>query len=192
MNILVILSSLVLTASSLSVERAGNLKAASPFTNCGCQCSSLTFVDSTGHIQGNCKSVDGTGAQWCYTDPSYGSSCQDLTPSARFPANPWSYEACSTPAIGSYECPSVHHPAPTVVVSPSDHHAPTVVVPSSPDHLHVAAPHHVVVPTHDYSHVTAPLVSGPIHLDSHYHRDEIPQGPFYPPIPKSSVSSPTK
>merc|ERR1712025_392145 len=138
MNALVILSSLVLTASSLSVERTGNLKAASPFTNCGCQCSSLTFVDSTGHIQGNCKSVDGTGAQWCYTDPSYGSSCQDLTPSSRFPANPWSYEACSTPAIGSYECPSVHHPAP--------------------------APHHVVVPTHDYSHVSAPLVSGLNHL----------------------------
>ena len=185
MNSLVLLSTLVLGASCLSVERAGNLKAASPLTNCGCQCSSLTFVDSSGHVQGNCKSVDGSGAQWCYTDPSYGSTCQDLTTSARFPANPWSYEACSTPAIGTYECPaSVYQPAPTVVVAPSDHHhvpdhhdhpAPTVVV-SEFDNHHFIPAHH--------------LVAGPNHLDSHYHREEIPQGPYSPPIPKSA--SPTK
>ena len=142
------------------------MKAASTLVNCGCQCSrfafsfilmldmlsqnfqfplfggcktfsSLTFLDSGGQVQGNCLTVDSTGARWCYT--SHGSTCQvgeinalfrtslgstghksatsspsldnptftqDLTSSARFPANPWSYEACSTPPIGSYECPN--------------------------------------------------------------------------------------
>ena len=88
------------SSKALQVEEdpvVGQLKAASPLTNCGCQCSSLTFADSAGVVQGNCKTVDGTGARWCYVDAAYGSSCQDLTPSARFPANPWSYEACATP-----------------------------------------------------------------------------------------------
>ena len=86
-------------------------KAASPLTNCGCQCSSLTFSDSAGVVQvirfslcflafvllysdlfrqatklffqGNCRTVDGSGARWCYVDAALGSSCQDLTPSAR-------------------------------------------------------------------------------------------------------------
>ena len=122
-------ASLVVSTCSLSVEKAADLKAASPLTNCGCQCSSLTFVDSLGHTQGNCGSVDGTGARWCYTLP--GASCQDLTPSARFPANPWSYEACATPPIGSFQCPThypAHYPAPAVVVAPHPVPAPTVVV----------------------------------------------------------------
>ena len=46
----VISSFLLATVTCLSVE-----KAASPYTNIGCQCSSLTFVDSSGLIQGNCK-----------------------------------------------------------------------------------------------------------------------------------------
>merc|ERR1712013_136474 len=85
-------------------------KAASPYTNCGCQCSSLTFLDSSNIIQGNCNTVDGTGAQWCYVDSSL-STCQDLVPSSRFPHNPWSYQACATPPIGSPACPSYPHPA---------------------------------------------------------------------------------
>lgn len=91
-------------------------KAASPYTNCGCQCSSLTFLDSSSTVQGNCNTVDGTGAQWCYVDSSL-SSCQDLVPSSRFPHNPWSYEACATPPIGSLACPSYSppsHPHPAV------------------------------------------------------------------------------
>jgi len=64
--------------------KSGNLKAASPLTNCGCQCSSLTFSDSAGVVQGNCRTVDGSGARWCYVDAALGSSCQDLTPSARY------------------------------------------------------------------------------------------------------------
>ena len=43
-------SFLLATVTCLSVE-----KAASPYTNIGCQCSSLTFIDSSGLIQGNCK-----------------------------------------------------------------------------------------------------------------------------------------
>ena len=37
-----------------------------------------------GEVQGNCLTVDSTGAQWCYVDTSY-SSCADLVPSLRFP-----------------------------------------------------------------------------------------------------------
>merc|ERR1712014_179055 len=72
-------------ASALTLTK--DLKAASPLVNLGCQCSSLTFVDSQGHVQGNCRSVDSTGARWCYVD-HLPSSCQDLSHSARVPANP--------------------------------------------------------------------------------------------------------
>merc|ERR1712062_605063 len=110
-----ILATLVLSASSLSLE---STKAASSLINCGCQCSSITFLDSAGVEQGNCKTVDGTGAQWCYVD-STASTCQDLVPSQRFPHNPWSYQACATPAIGTHLCPAyntvVHVSAPTHV-----------------------------------------------------------------------------
>merc|ERR1711913_162729 len=92
-------------------------KAASPLINCGCQCSSLTFRDANGVVQGNCLTVDSTGAQWCYVEAAY-SSCQDLVPSRRFPNNPWSYEACATPAQGSPLCPVV----PVYPPSDSYHH----------------------------------------------------------------------
>merc|ERR1712079_430975 len=131
-----ILATLVLSATSLSLE---NLKAASSVINCGCQCSSITFLDSAGVEQGNCKTVDGTGAQWCYVD-STASTCQDLVPSQRFPHNPWSYEACATPAIGTLLCP---------VIPVHDHvHTPVLVLEHDheDDHDHVSAPTHV----HDY------------------------------------------
>merc|ERR1712079_517569 len=118
-----ILATLVLSATSLSLE---STKASSSLINCGCQCSSITFLDSAGVEQGNCKTVDGTGAQWCYVD-STASTCQDLVPSERFPHNPWSYEACATPAVGSHLCPAV--------VTVADHvHAPVAV--SAPTHVH--------------------------------------------------------
>merc|ERR1719283_839538 len=59
-----------------------------------------------GNTHGNCKTVDSTGAAWCYVDPAY-SSCKDLSKSRRFNAN-WSYEACATPALGSHQCPIVY------------------------------------------------------------------------------------
>merc|ERR1712109_318449 len=117
-----ILATLVLSATSLSVE---NTKAAPSSINCGCQCSSITFLDSAGVEQGNCKTVDGTGARWCYVD-HLPSTCQDMVPSERFPHNPWSYEACATPAVGSPICPVVPH-----------HDHPPVVVPVTPQHVHV-------------------------------------------------------
>merc|ERR1719191_1254354 len=125
------------SSKALEVEEdpvVGNLKAASPLTNCGCQCSSLTFSDSAGVVQGNCRTVDGSGARWCYVDAALGSSCQDLTPSARFPNNPWSYEACATPAIGTLECPALVAavPATVAVPVPAPHH-PTVVQPAHPE-----------------------------------------------------------
>merc|ERR1712154_271820 len=155
-----ILATLVLSATSLSVE---NTKAASSLINCGCQCSSITFLDSAGVEQGNCKTVDGTGAQWCYVD-STASTCQDLVPSERFPHNPWSYEACATPAVGSALCPAV------------------VAV---PDHVHLSAPEHVHVPV---------VVSAPthVHVPVGQHNTEIPQG-LNAPIPKAAGSeAPTK
>merc|ERR1712117_325781 len=178
-----ILASLVLSASSLSLE---STKAASSQINCGCQCSSLTFLDSAGVEQGNCKTVDGTGAQWCYVD-STPSTCQDLAPSQRIPHNPWSYEACATPAVGSALCPAVvavpdHVHAP-VVVAPADHvHAPVVV--ASADHVHLSAPEHVHVPV---------VVSAPSHVHPvGQHNTEIPQG-LNAPIPKAAgVEAPTK
>merc|ERR1711862_924900 len=151
-----ILATLVLSASSLSIE---STKAASSLINCGCQCSSITFLDSAGVEQGNCKTVDGTGAQWCYVD-STASTCQDLVPSERFPHNPWSYEACATPAIGTTLCPAYN-----TVVEVADHVHVPVVVPAA-DHVHVSAPTHV----HDYVG---------------QHNTEIPQG-FNAPIPKAT------
>merc|ERR1712179_589080 len=151
-----ILATLVLTASSLAVEKT---KAASSLINCGCQCSSLTFRDSAGEVQGNCKTVDGTGAQWCYVD-STASTCQDLVPSQRFPHNPWSYQACATPAIGTHLCPAYN-----TVVEVADHVHVPVVVPAD-NHVHVSAPTHV----HDYVG---------------QHNTEIPQG-LNAPIPKTT------
>merc|ERR1711902_470517 len=131
---------------------AANEKAASPLINCGCQCSSLTFRDANGVVQGNCLTVDSTGAQWCYVDQAY-SSCQDLVPSKRFPNNPWSYEACATPAPGSPLCPvAPAAPAPIVTVPV----APTVTVPVAPTDIHVTAPHH--------------------HHDVPHHHDAVPAG----------------
>merc|ERR1712224_849630 len=128
-----ILASLVLSATSLSLE---STKAASSLINCGCQCSSITFLDSAGVEQGNCKTVDGTGAQWCYVD-STASSCRDMVPSERFPHNPWSYEACATPPEGSALCPAV--------VAVADHvHAPVVV--ASPSHVHPVGQHNTEIP----------------------------------------------
>merc|ERR1711953_1341028 len=160
-----ILATLVLSATSLSLE---STKAASSQINCGCQCSSITFLDSAGVEQGNCKTVDGTGAQWCYVD-HLPSTCQDMVPSERFPHNPWSYEACATPPEGSALCPAVHAP---VVVAPADHvHAPVVV--ASADHVHLSAPEHVHIPVGQ-------------------HNTEIPQG-LNAPIPKAAgVEAPTK
>merc|ERR1712106_834201 len=168
-----ILATLVLGATCLVVE---NTKAASSFTNCGCQCSSLTFRDTTDTVQGNCKTVDGTGAQWCYVDSS-SSSCQDLVPSERFPHNPWSYQACATPEIGSILCPVV-----------ADHVHVPVVVPVA-EHVHVP----VVVSAVQHVHVPV-VVSAPTHVHEYVgqHNTEIPQG-FNAPISKAAgLKAPTK
>merc|ERR1740131_425500 len=110
-----VLSLLALSASAcgLAVQ-----KAASPYVNLGCQCSSLTFRDAAGAVQGNCQTVDSTGARWCYVDSDHFSSCQDLVPSQRFPHNPWSYEACATPLANPA-------PGPIVAIHPDPiHHHP--------------------------------------------------------------------
>merc|ERR1712107_281809 len=92
-------------------------KAASPYVNIGCQCSPLTFVDQYGTVQGNCRSADSTGARWCYVDSAHSSSCQDLRFSARFPNNPWSYEACATPPPPAYVGTPLLHLLPSLLQS---------------------------------------------------------------------------
>merc|ERR1711874_443328 len=152
LNIVLAVASLAVLASANPVEvenKQTNEKASSPLINCGCQCSSLTFRDANGVVQGNCVTVDSTGAQWCYVDPAY-SSCQDLVPSRRFPNNPWSYEACATPAQGSPLCPVIAAPVAPVV---------PVVVPHEPVHVH--QPPSPVEPAH--VHVPHEPVHAPVH-----------------------------
>merc|ERR1719208_184282 len=114
-------------------------KAASPLINCGCQCSPLTFRDAKGEVQGNCLTVDGTGAQWCYVDAAHSSSCQDLVPSQRFPNNPWSYEACATPSIGSPLCPvapvypNYHHEQEPIIAVVGDYIPGVIGIPRESD-----------------------------------------------------------
>merc|ERR1712212_1128854 len=148
MNFLVI-TLLATGSSALSLTK--DLKAASHFVNFCCQCSSLTFVDSHGQVQGNCRSVDSTGARWCYVD-HLPSSCQDLSHSARFPNNPWSYEACSTPPEHS----GAHHHHQPAYTAPVHQH-PTYTVPVQ----HVPVQH---VPVHH-----APAYTFPVHQPNHIH-----------------------
>merc|ERR1712029_854687 len=134
------MGSMVLSATSLSLD---STKAASSLINYGCQCSSITFLDSAGVEQGNCKTVDGTGAQWGYVD-STASSCQDMVPSERFPHNPWSYEACATPPEGSALCPAVVAVADHAHLSAPEHvHVPVVV---SAPHVHPVGQHNTEIP----------------------------------------------
>ena len=77
-------------------------RAASRQVNCNCQCSSITFLDKYGQINGNCRTADNSGALWCYVDPRY-SQCADLRRSTRT-SSLWSYQACATPDIYSAQC----------------------------------------------------------------------------------------
>merc|ERR1712200_342534 len=152
--------------SALSIDcseklDSANEKAASPLINCGCQCSSLTFRDANGVVQGNCLTVDSTGAQWCYVDQAY-SSCQDLVPSKRFPNNPWSYETCATPAPGSPLCPGIVAPAvpvvPVVPTYPVPQPHPHPVAPSSVGPVETVGP--TIQEIFELTEVTIPSPSG--------------------------------
>merc|ERR1711872_439465 len=94
---------ILLIAQTVTAQTT-NTKAASYRVNCGCQCSDLTFRDKYNRVQGNCKTADNTGAQWCYTE--YGSTCEDQQRSTRFghQGKTWSYQACSTPPRHSPQC----------------------------------------------------------------------------------------
>merc|ERR1712008_160886 len=112
----------------------------------------------------------------CYVDSS-SSSCQDLVPSQRFPHNPWSYEACATPDIGSIFCPVVADHVHVPVVNPTAEHVNVPVVIPAAEHVHV--PVVVPAPTHVHAYVGQ-------------HNTEIPQG-LNAPIPKAAgVKAPTK
>merc|ERR1712079_239699 len=139
MNSQLFVSLMLVAASQASPLKVSQTKAASPYVNIGCQCSPLTFVDQYGAIQGNCKSVDSTGARWCYVD-SHHSSCQDLRFSARFPSNPWSYEACATPLPYAPLAPVV---PPHTHVPSAAYTAPVQPVYTAPVHSHPVHSHPV-------------------------------------------------
>merc|ERR1712141_73195 len=140
-----IISLMMVAVASSSPLKVEQTKAASPYVNIGCQCSPLTFQDQYGAIQGNCRAADSTGARWCYVDNAHSSSCQDKRFSARFPNNPWSYEACATPlpvAVGPI-APSAAFTAPVGPSYGQHHHVPSV-----PSHGH----HHHVPSVPSYGH----------------------------------------
>merc|ERR1711971_904971 len=149
----------LLATGSSALSLTKDLKAASPFVNLGCQCGSLTFVDSRGQVQGNCRSVDSTGARWCYVD-HLPSSCQDLSHSARFPNNPWSYEACSTPPehSGAHHHHQAAYTAPVHQAPAPVHHAPAYTAP-----IHHAPVHHAPVHQAPVHRVPAYTVPAPVH-----------------------------
>merc|ERR1712127_52081 len=157
----------LLTLASASPLHSG--KAASPYTNLGCQCSSLTFVDSGGRVQGNCQSADSTGALWCYT--SGHSSCQDLAHSARFPANPWSYQACATPAYLPSHQPA-YLPSHHVPILPS--HQPAYTAPAH--HAPVCTAPAYTAPAHHVPAYTAPDYHAPAHHLPTYQQDHAYSG----------------
>merc|ERR1712018_1072587 len=162
----------LLATGSSALTLTEDLKAASPFVNLGCQCSSLTFVDSHGQVQGNCRSVDSTGARWCYVD-HLPSSCQDLSHSARFPNNPWSYEACSTPPehSGAHHHHQAAYTAPVHVPVQAPAHVHVPVQAPAPVHVPVQAPSHVHVPAYTAPAPVhhAPVYTVPVHQPNHIH-----------------------
>jgi hypothetical protein len=105
---LVLLATVAYAIDTVDVESKGVIsqKAPSSFQNCDCQCSHYTWRDSYGKKQGNCRSSDNTGAQWCYTNSN---SCTDLKYSKNRrdsygSVRRWSYQACSTPSRRSNKC----------------------------------------------------------------------------------------
>merc|ERR1719507_614106 len=60
-----------------------------------CQCTSLSWTDHYGVVNGNCRSQDHGKGTWCYTT-GWNSGCRDLHSSKRYPNNPWSYQACNS------------------------------------------------------------------------------------------------
>jgi hypothetical protein len=105
---LVLLATVAYAIDTVDVESKGVIsqKAPSSFQNCNCQCSHYTWRDSYGKKQGNCRSSDNTGAQWCYTNSN---SCTDLKYSKNRrdsygSVRRWSYQACSTPSRRSNKC----------------------------------------------------------------------------------------
>merc|ERR1712107_82364 len=62
-------------------------------TGSGCRCTSLSWTDHYGNVNGNCRSSDHGKGSWCYTT-GWSSGCSGLHSSSRYPNNPWSYQAC--------------------------------------------------------------------------------------------------
>ena len=133
---------------------------------------------------------------------------QDLSHSARFPANPWSYEACSTPPENSghhhhvqpaYTAPVHHQPAYTV---PAHQHVPTYTAPVHQVPAYTVPVHHA--PVHHAPAHTLP-VQQPNHIHSAYtgaHQDAggreniqnwqtIEPKPIFPVMPKLCLKAET-
>merc|ERR1712226_888901 len=53
----------------------------------GCRCTSLTWRDHYGNINGNCRSSDPGKGAWCYTT-GWNQGCHDYQSSKQYPNNP--------------------------------------------------------------------------------------------------------
>ena len=52
-------------------------------TGSGCRCTSLSWTDHYGNVNGNCRSSDHGKGSWCYTT-GWSSGCSDLHSSSRY------------------------------------------------------------------------------------------------------------
>jgi hypothetical protein len=99
------LFAIVLLATLIEAQKA-LVRAPSTAVSCNCQCSNYQWRHSKG-IQGNCASRDESGAFWCYIDFNH-PDCDDRVRSSRRDSygrtRLWSYQACTTPALGSSRC----------------------------------------------------------------------------------------
>merc|ERR1711942_167228 len=104
--------------------------AALSIEDCLCQCESQVFTDKFGRINGNCKSADRTGKNWCYlkdvqslinqyrsnghqrwngyntvqAQAPVSTTCPDARTSQQFQGKVFGYHACGTPALNDYRC----------------------------------------------------------------------------------------
>ncbi|XP_059087847.1 uncharacterized protein LOC131884176 [Tigriopus californicus] len=111
MKVLCIISAILAMSALTRTQEASKdgiiQKAPSNVVNCNCQCDNYTYTNHKGQIQGNCKSADQTYGLWCYVDRQ--DDCSDIRYSrdrvdSYGNKRKWSYQACSTPALNSYEC----------------------------------------------------------------------------------------
>merc|ERR1712038_1335459 len=122
---------IVVGLSSANALKTVGVRAPARLTieDCLCQCESQVFVDKYGRTNGNCKSVDSTGKQWCYLKDveeligtyrkghcnwngfttvraasPVSTTCPDGKTSQQFQGKVYGYLACGTPELNDRRC----------------------------------------------------------------------------------------